>query len=344
MTSNFKLLSATALGMVAACATVPIYGDPAVSVSATAQTEPVGTANEDAADDPAIWRNKSDPAASLIVATDKKAGLYVYDLEGNVRSFLRAGLLNNVDLITLDDGMVLVAASDRGDPVNAKILLASLDTTTGTLSEITRVDAGQGEAYGFCMGETLEDGSVTMYSPIKDGRIALNIVKRDADGWSSETNTFASVPTQPEGCVFDPRTRSLYVGEEVAGIWRFDVDTGEGDLVAAVDNKTLVADVEGLALAPEGKDGGYLVASSQGDNAYAVYALPDMKAVGRFRIGESAVGSAEETDGIELALGDFGPAYPNGLFVAQDGDNRPEAQNFKMVSWQSILEAVKRGE
>lgn len=344
MKSSLRVLSIAALGLVSACANAPIYGDPAVSVSALAQTEPVGTANEDAADDPAIWRNESNPAASLIVATDKKAGLYVYDLQGTVRSFLRAGLLNNVDLITLDEGMVLVAASDRGDPVNAKILLASLDTTTGTLSEITRVDAGPGEAYGFCMGETLEDGSVTMYSPIKDGRIALNIVQRDGDGWSNVTSTFASVPTQPEGCVFDPRTRSLYVGEEVAGIWRFDTDTGRGSLVAAIDNKQLVADVEGLALAPAGSDGGYLVASSQGDNTYAVYALPAMTALGRFRIGESAIGSAEETDGIELALGNFGPSYPEGLFVAQDGDNRPEAQNFKLVSWQAILEAIGRGE
>ena len=41
-------------------------------VAATAETEPVGTVNRDAADDPAIWRNPADPAASLIVATDKR--------------------------------------------------------------------------------------------------------------------------------------------------------------------------------------------------------------------------------------------------------------------------------
>ena len=52
-------------------------------------------------------------------------------------------------------------------------------------------------------------------------------------------------------------------------------------LVAPVDDRYLVADVEGLALAPAGDDGGYLVASSQGDNAYAVFALPDMTPVGQ---------------------------------------------------------------
>mgnify|MGYP000853993795 CR=1 FL=1 len=47
--------------------------------------------------------------------------------------------------------------------------------------------------------------------------------------------------------------------------------------------------------------------------------------------------SPEETDGIELKLGNFGPDYPAGLFVAQDGMNEPAAQNFKLVSWAEVL-------
>ncbi|MBL0965965.1 MAG: phytase, partial [Blastomonas sp.] len=47
---------------------------PAVDVPASGETVPVGTANADAADDPAIWRNTANPSASLIVGTDKKAG------------------------------------------------------------------------------------------------------------------------------------------------------------------------------------------------------------------------------------------------------------------------------
>jgi 3-phytase len=39
--------------------------------------------------------------------------------------------------------------------------------------------------------------------------------------------------------------------------------------------------------------------------------------------------------------GDFGPDYPAGLFVAQDGDNIPDAQNFKLVSWADIKAALK---
>jgi 3-phytase len=52
-------------------------------------------------------------------------------------------------------------------------------------------------------------------------------------------------------------------------------------------------------------------------------------------------GATQETDGIAVAPGSFGADYPDGLFIAQDGDNAPAAQNFKLVSWRDILRAVK---
>jgi 3-phytase len=36
----------------------------------------------DAADDPAIWRNKIDPSRSTIIGNDKGGALEVYDLSG----------------------------------------------------------------------------------------------------------------------------------------------------------------------------------------------------------------------------------------------------------------------
>jgi 3-phytase len=83
------------------------------------------------------------------------------------------------------------------------------------------------------------------------------------------------------------------------------------------------------------------VVSSQGDNAYAVWSLGDERWLGRFRIAASGYGATEETDGIELQLGDFGSSYPGGLFIAQDGVNAPSAQNFKLVAWADVLEALK---
>jgi 3-phytase len=136
----------------------------------------------------------------------------------------------------------------------------------------------------------------------------------------------------------------LYVAEEDVGLWRFAADPAAsvtGMKVASVDGKTLVADAEGLALAPRGRNGGFLVVSSQGDSKYTLYRLPGVTFAGYFRIGGGTIDGTSDTDGIELALGDFGPDYPNGLFVAQDGDNAPDTQNFKYVSWAQVLKALK---
>ncbi len=334
--------SAVLASGLAACATTP-QGLPPVAVMAKAETVPVGTMNEDAADDPAIWRNAADPAASLIVATDKKGGLYVYNLDGEIRSFLDYGLgLNNVDLLTLPDGRVIVAASDRSDLAMVHILLAELDTAAGTLTQLARIPVGPGEGYGICKGAVNDDGSFVIYNAPKEGAIYRTDLHFTGGEWADRTETIQQVPSQPEGCIYDERTGTLYIGEEVGGIWAMPGAVASGDkvMVAPVDNQYLVADLEGLAIAPHGDTGGYLVASSQGDNAYAVYSLPDVVPLGRFRIAEGALGSAEETDGIELNAMDFGPDYPQGLFVAQDGQNGADAQNFKLVSWADVKAAL----
>jgi 3-phytase len=111
---------------------------PTATVQARGETEAVATANADAADDPAIWRNPANPAASLIVGTDKRAGLYVYDLTGRQRSFVNAGRVNNVDLRDMGAAGIIVAASDRNDPLNAMLALFRLDPATATLTSIGR--------------------------------------------------------------------------------------------------------------------------------------------------------------------------------------------------------------
>lgn len=337
---GFALIS---LGIAAACASIP-SGDPAVLVTAVAETVPVGTVNEDAADDPTIWRNPVDPSKSLIVGTDKKAGLHVYNLKGEQLGFMPGAGLNNVDLVAQGAGLALVVASDRRDLATAHIQLAGLDTQTGILSPIDRIEVGPGEGYGICMTGGDDGQPITVYSAPKNGVIySTQITIGEGGQVAHETTILASVPSQPEGCVVDDRTGTLYIGEEAAGIWAIDMGTGAKELVAQAGTGMMVPDVEGLALAAEGADGGYLVASSQGDNAYAVYSLPGHEPVGRFRIAAGVFGATEETDGIALDPRAFGPDFPNGLFIAQDGINPPNAQNFKLVSWGSVLEALAGG-
>ena len=321
------------------CATTTaITGWPAVSVTANGETEPVGTAQADAADDPAIWRNPSDPAKSLIVATDKKAGLHVYDLTGKSLSMAGVGLVNNVDLVDLGAAGVIVVASDRNDLANAALQVFRLNTATATLEPLGRVPGGTGEGYGLCLWNMA--GTVHAFSVLKLGQIEEFRLELDGGAVRSVPVLSRKVITQPEGCVVDPRDGTLYVGEEGAGVWRYAAGSAEGTLILPVDNRMLVADVEGIDIAPRGEKGGWLVVSSQGDNAYAVFDLDTMFPVGRFRIAAGQFGATEETDGIALDVRSFGAQYPGGLFIAQDGQNAPAAQNFKLVSWRSITEAL----
>lgn len=332
------------LGLILAGALSAAAAAQTVTVPARGQTTPVGTVADDAADDPAIWWNSRDPEKSLIVGTDKKAGLHVYHLSGESVHFTPAGRVNNVDLVDLGTQGVLVVASDRNDLAAARLKFYRLDTRKGALVPLGEASGGTGEAYGVCLA--VLGRQIYAFSVLKDGGIVQVRLDRGRNKVSGTTVRNLRVPSQAEGCVVDNRTRTLYVGEERAGVWVFDARPdapSEGRLAIRADGVQLVPDVEGLALAPEGQTGGWLVVSSQGDNAYALYRLPELAPAGRFRISGGELGSTEETDGIALALGRFGRAYPEGLFIAQDGDNAPDAQNFKLASWADILKAVRAG-
>ncbi len=312
-----------------------------VEVSAVAETEVVGKAGQDSADDPAIWFDPAEPEKSLIIGTDKKAGLHVFGLDGKRRQFVSDGRLNNVDLADMGNQGIIVVASDRNDKKHAALRIYRLQTETATLEPLGVVPVGEGQAYGLCLfrsNNELYAFSVLKRDVIRQTRITLT--GKEPTGETVRTLRIGHIS---EGCVVDERTHTFYVGEQDYGIWAFDArpdgDTN-GRMVAPVDHVQLDDDVEGLTVAPVGDEGGWLVASSQGDDAFAVYSLPDFRPSGRFRIVADSVGGTEHTDGIALVTANFGTGYPDGLFVAQDGKNKPNPQNFKYVSWKDILDAL----
>lgn len=312
-----------------------------VEVPAAAETTAVATLNDDAADDPAIWRDPRDPAKSLIVGTDKKAGLYVYGLDGAKRSSFAAGRVNNVDLRQVGD-RVIVVASDRNDVAHGKLALFELDTATAALKPLGVLPVGPGEGYGLCLGQPRGD-ALDAFLVMKAGDIFQVELSLGATPNATVVRRM-KLATQSEGCVVDDRTATLFVGEEKVGVWRFGAkkaDPVEPVAVAKIDGQRLVTDVEGIAIAAQGARGGYLIVSSQGDNAYALWRLRDLSYAGRFRIAPNgAIDGTQETDGIEVATANF-PGYRGGVFIAQDGNNLPAAQNFKLVRWADIKRALK---
>jgi 3-phytase len=342
-----RTLTSTLLVLLTASCATQAPPSATLSVPAVRETAAVESLR-DAADDPAIWRDARHPERSLIVATDKQDGLYVYGLDGKTRGFLRAGRVNNVDLrgdvMIHGAPSVLVAASDRTERTDGKVALFALDTSAATLTALGRFPAQVTEAYGFCLYRRAADRALFAFVVGKDGTISQLSIDLAGPEPKVAVVRQMKLATQSEGCVADDRTGRLYVAEEDVGLWRFSAAPDGGDHHEAffkVDGQRLVADAEGLAILPRGRDGGYLVASSQGDSAYAVWNLRDGAYRGRFRIvAHGGVDGTSDTDGIEIVAGDFGPDFPGGLMVAQDGDNSPQAQNFKLLSWRAVEKAL----
>ncbi|MEU9916329.1 phytase [Streptomyces sp. NPDC051001] len=185
---------------------------------------------------------------------------------------------------------------------------------------------------------------------------------------------------QIEGMVVDPATGTLYAGQEDVGIWRLPADlTGKPVLVDKVkeygvpgtyDEESeecapgadpgyggtrLSADVEGLTLYQEHDGDGYLLASSQGDNTFALYdreVSEGNEYEGGFRIAAASptLDSVEECDGAAVLNAPLGDRYPHGLLVVQDGQETPEvpdgeggtrtATGFKFVDLGAVVDAT----
>jgi 3-phytase len=321
-------------------------------VHPTIESDPV-TSGADAADDPAIWANPSNPAASWVIGTDKQGGLHVYDMNGKSRHFAADGKMNNVDLrngFRLGGrDVVLLTASDR---TNKSIAIYTLDTPTGSLSNVADgIQAtGLSDPYGQCMyrsksGRTYvfisdPDGLVRQWEliPTRTGKVRARQVRDIKFG------------SQTEGCVVDDANATLFVAEEDIGLWKVTAEPVKNAVPVAVDkvasNSKLKDDMEGVSLYDLGGGRGYLIVSSQGNNSYAVYRREgDNAYLGSFSvIADPAKGidGISETDGLDVSSANLGPGFENGAMIAQDGRNMlpVENQNFKFVPWSTIAKSL----
>lgn len=321
---------------------------PVASVTASGETEPVSDVG-DAADDPAIWIHPTNPAASLILGTNKKSGLGVYNLDGKQLQFLRAGKLNNVDVrqgvLTSTGRRVDLAAASRRDARGISLFFIETRGDVTTLRELPGSPATVTiqEPYGFCMYKPADQPGVHCLVNDKTGKVEEWRVEIGEDERPSLTLVCTrKLETQVEGMVADDETNTLFVSEEDTGIWKFPLGSGDatkGQLIAKA-GEHIVPDAEGLAIARTGRDDGYLICSSQGDSTFAVFdRKPPHAFVRSVRITAGQFGAVEETDGIEVCLLPLGPRYPHGVFVAQDGINSP-GQNFKIVEWPRFAETL----
>jgi 3-phytase len=181
---------------------------------------------------------------------------------------------------------------------------------------------------------------------------------------------------QVEGMVVDSGRHVLYAAQEDVGIWRIQVSLIDPVLIDRVreygvpwefdaveeectilsdqdpgfGGQHLSADAEGLTIYYGPALEGYVLASSQGDNTFAVYERQGDSAYrGSFEVDPApkrAIDRVQDSDGAAVINVPLNAAFHGGLLVVHDGENTPEVlddagdvrpnTNFKFIRWEDI--------
>lgn len=323
-------------------------------VQAKVETTPTPRGkNDDSADDPAIWIHPENNEKSVIIGTDKKGGLATYDLNGAQLNYYATGEMNNCDLRTgfllNGDTIDILAASNRTmQSVSLYRIFENgvLDSVHYRIIQSKMSD----EVYGLCMYRSNKTGLFYVFVNGKSGEVEQYELFAFDNKIDAKLVRSLKLATQPEGMVADDETGILYIGEEQAGIWKFDAEpTGAiaGKLISksSEENPNIKYDVEGLAIYPTDSVNGFLIASSQGNYSYAIFQRQgENKYLGSFRITDGSIDGVEETDGLDITTAVL-PGFPEGMLVVQDGFNydgrKKKSQNYKFISWTEIKNLIK---
>jgi 3-phytase len=321
-----------------------------IPVHATVETDPVRSSG-DAADDPAIWLHPIDGAQSTIIGTDKKRGLMVYDVNGRLLQELPDGRLGNVDLRhDFPLGGSPTAIVTAGNRTDNSIAIYAIDQSTRRLRNVAARRIGVDlVVYGSCMYRSAIDGDYYVFITSKSGEVdQWRLLQTNRGTIDAERVRGFDVGSQIEACVADDELGFLYIGEEQVGIWKYAAEPTMGQHRIAVDstgpNGSLTPDVEGLTIFLGAQGTGYLIASSQGRDAFNVYRREGgNEYIMTFGIEDgNGIDRVTHSDGIDVVNGSLGPTFPHGVFVTQDQQNDGGRQNFKLVPWPAIEAAIRQ--
>lgn len=180
---------------------------------------------------------------------------------------------------------------------------------------------------------------------------------------------------QVEGMAVDQEEHVLYAAQETVGLWRIELDDEEFETPEVMDRvreygtpwtydaaeeecvidtandpgfggESLSADAEGVTVYHAADGAGYVLASSQGDNVFAVYEREGGNDhIGSFTIADgSATDGVQHSDGATVVNVPLGRSFPKGLLVTHDGEAAPadgdrEGTNFKFTPWDAVAGA-----
>lgn len=309
-------------------------------------------------DDPAIWINRADPAASLILGTDKNAdgALYVFGLNGKIHADkVVRGLVrpNNVD--------VAYGLRVNGQPADVAVVTERYAHRLRVyrLPDMAPLDGGglpvfAGELARDCMGLALytrpsdgalfaivsrsdyqapRQGYLHQYRLIDDGTGTVRAVFTRAFGEWSGTKEI-------EAIAVDQELGFVYYSDENHGIRKYHADPAADDAdeeLAVIGRDGFAEDREGISIYATGPGTGYILVSDQQNNAFRVY--PREGAAGKpheHPFIKSIDVSTIESDGSDVTPVAL-PNFPQGLFVAMSN-----GKVFHYYSWEDFAGVLKK--
>jgi 3-phytase len=344
----FLVVGALAAGAFGPSTRAEGLSDATVTATPAAETTPVQS-DGDAAGDVAIWVNSAEPGASLVIGTDKRGAIELYDLGGKrVQRVVRpAGSTTSVDV---RNGFVL-----GGRPITLVgtggryLSFFRLDGPGRQLQDVSARDlpAG-GPGAGFCFYRSGASGRFYAFLTEPGGDVVQYELSDEGGAVNARPVRTWPLARPAASCVADDETGRLFVSESESGIWRYNAEPDasplDRQLVDRAGGDHLTRNLGGVAVVAQPGRQGFLVASSPGDDSFAVYRRGrDHAWFGQRQVVDGAAADGcSATGGIEAVAANLGPAFPAGLFVCEDGRNTAPGpsgrQNFKYVRLDRIVD------
>ncbi|MGA0806846.1 MAG: phytase [Pseudohongiellaceae bacterium] len=329
---------------------------PAQTAEAPVQPRVVTEAVRRDADDPAIWINPDDPAASLVLGTDKDAdgALYVFDLQGRIlQDKVVRGLSrpNNVDVaygVLVGGARVDVAVVSERYAHRLRVY---------RLPDMAPLDAGgipvfEGERARDVMG-------IALYTRAADGALFALVSRSDAfapeqgylhqyrlvdDGTGTLRGVFTrafgnwSGTKEIEAIGVDSAAGFVYYSDENHAVRKYLADPMAEDAdeqLAEFGHDGFAEDREGISFYRRADGSGYILVSNQQANGFNIYAREGSAGDPHAHPLLATVTLAtDESDGSDLANVEL-PGFPGGLFVAMSTD-----RTFQFYAVADILAAA----
>lgn len=330
-----------------------------VSVQSVIATDPV---SEDP-DDPAVWVNAADPAASLILGTNKipapRGALVVFGLDGKTRQTIEGiDRPNNVDV---EYGLPL-----HGKPTDVAVLTERLHQRLRVFAVaaggVTEIGSGGGiPVFEGQQGEAAAPMGIALFKRPKDGAIFAIVGRKTGpalgylwqyrltdDGAGRVKGTKVrefgafSGSGEIEAITVDDALGYVYYADEGNGIHKWHADPDHPDAareLAHFGQTGFHADREGIAMYARPDGTGYILCTDQVENNSRYLVFRREGAPGRphdhSEVVKVVTGGADSTDGLEVTSVALGPKFPRGLMAAMNS----KARNFLVYRWEDVAAA-----